>query len=310
MLSWGELWDKKIELSSRVSFAVTSVELDAEKDKIKTLIDGSSLDDLYELEVRVQALLHGVIATPEQIKEGSGFLENKFFPDLNDYLTASGNTCHDEAGRFCETHNTIHNNKNMSDQQQLDAIDAMHSKGHTVKEISSAVGLPENEVKSLLPVGATPNGEKTGWLAKSLDSVLSEVKEIKENYAKPFPTSTASPRPTPKPTPAQAPAQTIAMVPQKVALPGKMFGGQKYASQAQINDEIKLIKKLADKSEKSVWLGGGGLHDRIEASTRSTALVAGRIASKKEVENAYHAHQRSVATGMLMGGLVVHHFMK
>ena len=106
MTSWGELYDQKESLSLKVN----ELGIDTEKRSIQKLVSGSQ--DVMDLEMRADAVLHGAIASDAGVGAAHKKMNDHHFPHLvsggylRDGVTASAeefsNDCHDDQGRFCE----------------------------------------------------------------------------------------------------------------------------------------------------------------------------------------------------------------
>lgn len=109
-MSWGAMYDNKIALATKVENLVDPDPEAGFHDFVKNIKD--QIQRLLETEVRYEAVQRGVVASDDQIAKGVSFLKELYFPELNESLVASvadfSNDCHDENGKFCETHGTIH----------------------------------------------------------------------------------------------------------------------------------------------------------------------------------------------------------
>lgn len=118
-MGWGASWDLKHDLASKIVdvFSGNALEgLDAEKADIRDLVNqpNDELRPMYELEIRAQGVQKGLIADSEDMANGSEFLDSEYFPYSSKIAKGSvstnfANDCHDENGRFCETHGVVHN---------------------------------------------------------------------------------------------------------------------------------------------------------------------------------------------------------
>lgn len=177
MLSWGEIWDQRQALSSRVNNLV----FDSEKRSIQSLVDNSQ--DTMDLEMRADAVTHGAVASGQGLKEAHKAVNQRYFPNLvkmgileghSKASTEFSNSCHDENGQFCEGTGI---QSPMSNMLHKVWSSPEHRKGITLNKTSD-VGTNDG------PVIHTPSKEALDKAAK-VAAERSSNKAADEEYNKP-----------------------------------------------------------------------------------------------------------------------------